>query len=180
MSAAGAMRIVVRPWADLDAREVAAHADLRAQIDFGVPPYQWTAAQDRPIRLLGWDGDTLVAHAGILQREVRVGDLEMPVAGLCSVMVRPDRRRAGLGAAIVRASLDEAARAFTATRHAVFVCLESRVPFYERLGARRITSPVTFDQPDGPRAMEIVTMRRPSVEGEAWPDGPVHLVGLPW
>ncbi len=177
------MRIDVRPWHEFDDREVAAYAGLRSEIDFGVPPYAWTAADDRPVRLLGWEGSHLVAHAGIVEREVLVGGQEggktLRVAGLYSVMVRPDRQGTGLGTAIVTAALAEASRCFPQSRHAVFVCLESRVPFYQRLGACRIDPPVTFDQHDGPHVMGIVTMRRP-VAGESWPDGAVHLVGLPW
>ena len=174
------MHIAVRPWADFRPDEADAYAALRATIDFGVPPYQWTEAADRPIRLLGWHGDSLVAHAGILLREVRVGDVTVPVVGLCSVMVHPDRQREGLGASIVRASFDEGARRWPEAGHAVFVCLESRVGFYERLGARRVEGPVTFDQPDGTHEMAIVTMWRPLAEGATWPVGGVHLVGLPW
>ena len=174
------MRIEARQWAELSARELEAYAELRATIDFGVPAYEWTAAEDRPVRLLGWQGDRLVAHAGILPREVRVGAETLPVVGLCSVMVHADRQRSGLGGAIVRASFDESARRYTQARHSVFVCLESRVGFYERLGAHRIDGPVTFNQPDGAREMSIVTMWRPLAEGAKWPAGRVHLVGLPW
>ena len=174
------MRIEARQWAGFSPRELEAYAELRATIDFGVPPYTWTEAADRPVRLLGWHGDRLVAHAGILVREVRVGDVPVPVVGLCTVMVRPDRQGTGLGAAIVRASFAEGARQWPEAGHAVFVCLESRVGFYERLGAHRIDGPVTFDQPDGTHEMAIVTMWRPLAEGATWPVGGVHLVGLPW
>jgi GNAT superfamily N-acetyltransferase len=95
-------------------------------------------------------------------------------------MVRPDRQGTGLGAAIVRASFAEGARQWPEAGHAVFVCLESRVGFYERLGAHRIDGPVTFDQPDGTHEMAIVTMRRPLAKGATWPVGRAHLVGLPW
>ena len=180
MTGAEPMRIEARQWAELSAQQLGAYAELRATIDFGVPAYQWTAAEDRPVRLLGWQGDILVAHTGILPRTVRVGSDTLPVVGLCSVMVHADRQRTGLGGAIVRASFDESARRYPQARHSVFVCLESRVQFYERLGAHRIDGPVTFDQPDGVHEMAIVTMWRPLAEGATWPVGRVHLVGLPW
>jgi predicted N-acetyltransferase YhbS len=180
MTVPAPMRIEVRPWVDFGPRESDAYVALRATIDFGVPPYEWTDAAERPIRLLGWQDERLVAHAGILVREVRVGATTVPVVGLCTVMVHPDRQGTGLGAAIVRASLAEGARRWPTADHAVFVCLESRVGFYERLGARRIGGPVTFDQPDGVTTMAIVTMQVALRDGVSWPAGAAHMVGLPW
>lgn len=174
------VKFSVHQWKDFDERMTAAHNALRAQIDFGVPAYVWTAADDRPIRVLGWDGDDLVAHAGLLAREVRVADVTIPVVGLCSVMVRPDRQRAGVGAAIVTAAFAEATRRWASISYAAFVCLESRVRFYERLGAHRIAEPVTVDQPSGVITVDIPTMWRSLRSDATWPDGAAHLVGLPW
>ena len=169
----------VHQFSEFTTREKDALAALRSTVDFGVPPYTWASASDRPTRILLWKNGELVAHAGVLERTIRVGTAEHAVAGLYSVMARPDVRGLGYGSAVVRRATEVAEATMPAARHIVLVCLESRVRFYTRLGWNRVEAPVRFDQPDGPQLMEITTMARP-VGQSAWPTGDVDLCGLPW
>lgn len=171
--------IEVHQFSDFTVRETDALAALRATVDFGVPPYVWASPIDRRTRVLLWKNGELVAHAGVLERTIRVGTEVHHVAGLYSVMARPDVRGLGYGSIVVRRAAEVAEVTMPDARHLVLVCLESRVHFYERLGWNRLDAPVRFDQPDGHRLMEIVTMARP-IGSEAWPPGDVDLCGLPW
>ena len=72
----------VHQFSEFTTRETDAVAALRSTVDFGVPPYTWTSASDRPTRILLWKNGELVAHAGVLERTIRVGTAEHTVAGL--------------------------------------------------------------------------------------------------
>ncbi len=171
--------IEVHQFCDFTTRETDALAALRSTVDFGVPPYVWASPVDRPTRVLLWKNGELVGHAGVLERTIRVGTDEHHVAGLYSVMARPDVRGLGYGSMVVRRAAEVAEATMPDARHIVLVCLESKVSFYERLGWNRLDAPVRFDQPDGHRLLEIVTMARP-IGSAAWPSGDVDLHGLPW
>ncbi len=171
--------VEVHQFSDFTARETDALAALRSTIDFGVPPYTWASPTDRPTRVLLWKNGELIAHAGVLERTITVGTHEHPVAGIYSVMTRPDVQGLGYGSTVVRRATQVVEVSMSAARHILLVCLESRVSFYARLGWNRVEAPVRFDQPDGPQLMEIVTMVRP-VGLSAWPAGDVDLCGLPW
>ena len=171
--------VEVHQFSAFTGRETDALAALRSTVDFGVPPYTWALPTDRPTRILLWKNRELIAHSGVLERTIRVGDHEHHVAGIYSVMARPDARGLGYGSTVVRRAAEVAEATMPTARHIVLVCLESRVNFYARLGWNRVEAPVRFDQPDGPHLMEIVTMARP-VGASAWPSGDVDLCGLPW
>src|SRR5919201_374114 len=173
------MRIDLRLFGELTAGERTALDGLRSEIDFGTPPYLWEPAEARPWRFLVWDGERLVSHVGVLQRTVRVGGQPLHVAGVYSVMTRPcDRGRGYAGAALERAEAfmhQELPRA----EHGLLMCIDERLPFYRRLGWRRVADRVVFDQPAGRHVSEINTMTLP-LRGRDWPPGEVDLCGLPW
>lgn len=173
------MRIELKRVEELSDGENEALADLRSEIEFGVPPYQWTPAPERPWRFLVWEGDRLVTHVGVLDRAIRVGGQPWHVAGVYAVMTRPaDRGKGYASAALEKAAAfmrDELPRA----EHGLLVCIDERLPFYERLGWQRVEASVGFEQPGGRQINEINTMVLP-LRGRPWPTGEVDLCGLPW
>jgi GNAT superfamily N-acetyltransferase len=172
-------RVEVRHLRDFGEREHAQLAALRAEIEFGTPPYQWTSQEDTPWRVLLWDGDRLASHVGILEREIRVGDRPVTVAGIRSVMTLPALRGRGFASQAVARASDFIAGELPASEFALLLCLDTRVPLYSRLGYELVREPTVFEQPGGATVNEINTMVRP-FRGRAWPSGPVDLRGLPW
>ena len=169
----------VRHLADFTDRDHDQLAALRAEIDFGTPDYRWTSAEDTPWRVLLWDGDRLASHVGILEREIRVGEQPVTVAGIRSVMTLPALRGRGYGSRAVGRANEFVAAELPASEFALLVCLDSRIALYRRLGYELVGEPTVFEQPGGPTVNEINTMVRP-FRGRAWPSGRVDLRGLPW
>ena len=173
------MRIDLRRYEELTDHESEALADLRTEIDFGTPPYEWTPASERPWRFLVWEGDRLVAHVGVMERTIRVGGQPLHVAGVYSVMTRPADRGKGYASAALREAATFMKEQLGEAAHGLLVCIDERLPFYSRLGWQRVDAPVSFDQPGGRQVNEINTMVLP-LRGEPWPAGDVDLRGLPW
>jgi GNAT superfamily N-acetyltransferase len=174
------VRIELRRYEELTEAEGRALAELRSEIDFGTPPYEWTPASERPWRFLVWEGDRLVTHVGVLDRTIQVGGEPRHVAGVYAVMTRPADRGKGYASAALRRAADFMRDELPRAEHGLLVCIDERLPFYGRLGWQRIDAPVAFDQPGGRRQVnEINTMVLP-LRGKAWPAGDVDLRGLPW
>lgn len=153
--------------------------DLRREIEFGTPPYRWTPPEERPWRILVWEGDRLVTHVGVLERGILVGGRPHHVGGICGVMTRPADRGKGYASAALGRAADFMRDELPRAEHGLLVCIDERLPFYGRLGWQRIDAPVSFEQPGGSRVNEINTMVLP-LHGRPWPPGAVDLRGLPW
>jgi GNAT superfamily N-acetyltransferase len=173
------MRIDLRHVAELTESENDALASLRAEVDFGVPPYQWTPPAERPWRFLVWEDERLVTHVGVLDREVAVGGQPLHVAGVYSVMTRPADRGKGYASAALRRATEFMRDEIPKAEHGMLICLDTRLAFYGHLGWQRVEAPVAFDQPGGRQVNEINTMVLP-LRGRPWPAGDVDLRGLPW
>jgi GNAT superfamily N-acetyltransferase len=172
-------RIEVRHLSDFTESDHEQLAALRAEIDFGIPPHTWTPSEETPWRVLLWDGPRLASHVGILEREIRVGDQAVTVAGIRSVMTLPAARGRGYASMAMARATDFIAGEMPASEFAVLICLDTRVALYRRLGYELVREPTVFEQPDGPMVNAINTMVRP-FRGRVWPSGRVDLRGLPW
>jgi hypothetical protein len=172
-------RIELKRWSDFTDHDREQLAALRGQIDFQTPPYSWTSMDDTPWRILTWDGDRLVNHVSVIERDIQVGEQIVPVAGIRSVMTLPSERGKGHASR----GMERAAEFITAdlprAEHGLLLCIDIRIPLYERLGWRRVTEQTVFEQPSGQVVGEVNTMVRP-FRGRPWPDGRVDLRGLPW
>ena len=173
------MRVELRRFEELTEAEHTALADLRSEVDFGVPPYQWTPNPERPWRFLVWEGERLVTHVGVLDREIRVGGQPHHVAGVYAVMTRPADRGKGYASAALEQAATFMRDELPKAQHGLLVCLDTRLPFYGRLGWHKIEAPVGFEQPGGRQFNEINTMVLP-LRDRPWPAGEVDLCGLPW
>jgi len=122
--------------------------------------------------------DQLVTLVEIIERTVRVGDLDVKVGGVGGVGTLPEYRRRGYASL----ALKETGRFLHENLKVSFGLLltnEKLEPFYRNLGWRRIIAPVAFDQPGVKISANGVTMFLPCAE-ETWPPGPVDLCGYPW
>jgi aminoglycoside 2'-N-acetyltransferase I len=170
--------VSLRRLSTLTPAELDKMAALRASVDFGVPPYQWTPQEDRPARVLVWDGDRLVSQLALLEREVRVGSAPVKVVGVAGVMTAPDARGRGYASAAMERAA-EYMRVETDAAFGLLVCLDSRVRLYERLGWRLIPEGAVAQQPSGQITVEMNAMSL-SLRGEPFPRGQVDFAGLPW
>lgn len=97
----------------------------------------------------------LVAHAGYLLIEVEADGVRTPGVGLGSVMVQPSLRGQGIGARLVQ---ETTSRMGTVGRpFALLFCRDIRLPFYERMGWRRVGAEVTVEQEHGLLTMPLLT-----------------------
>lgn len=163
----------------LDERELNQMAALRATIDFGLPPTTWLPTATTPWRILTWDGERLVNHLAIMGRTIAVGDADVHVAGIRSVMTLPEMRGRGVASAAMRRAAEHIEREMLDARFGVLFCLDIRVPLYRGVGWEVVDVPTFMDQPEGRTRSTINTMVK-SFRGEPWPPGEIDIRGLPW
>jgi len=124
------------------------------------------------------DGHPASHVSVLLSHTLRVGTLGVPVGGIGGVLTRPDVRRRGYAALLLRHALDHL-RTQTASEFAFLFCLPRLLGYYQLLGWEEILEDVYIEQPGGEilsplRAMVIPLRQCP------WPPGQVHLGSLPW
>ena len=129
-------------------------------------------------RLLVWSGSDLMGHVGMDYRVVRVGDATLPILGIVDLCVAPSARRQGIGATLLQRA-EERARGQS---FALAMADDHRL--YLRTGYSLIpNTDVTFLAIDEVRCHSVI--RRDLSEifmvkqlaGDAWPDGPIDLLG---
>ena len=129
-------------------------------------------------RLLAWSGGDLMGHVGIEYRVVRVGEAFLPIVGIVDLCVAPAARRQGIGAALLH-------RVETRARGQSFALAMVDDPrLYQRSGYSLLhAANVTFLAIDELRCHSVI--RRDLSEifmvkqltCDAWPDGPIDLLG---
>jgi predicted N-acetyltransferase YhbS len=152
-------------------------AELRAgeEHPFGVDGLEWRRKEG--FLALRVD-DRLVSSAAWVIVDVEAGGAPLQVVGLGGVIVGRPHRGKGYARAILEPWLERAAT--LGPPFAALFCSHEIEPLYERFGFKRVSTPVTADQPGGPVEMAGAFMWRPLREGATWPDGPVRLLGLPF
>jgi len=120
-----------------------------------------------------------VAHVGLLGHDVRVGDLPVAVAGMGGVLTAPEFRNRGLARRLLRESIPLMTRTLSAEFGFLF-CLPRLLPFYERLGWKRLETPVLVDQPGGGEAPHFLETMVLQLGSRDWPPGSVRLCSFPW
>ena len=127
---------------------------------------------------VGYLNDAPVSHVGTLTHTVSVAGEEVLIGGLAAVLTLPEVRGQGHGST----TLETAVRFLRESEQVSFVllfCRDQLFPFYEPRGWRRIEDVVTIQQPDRDRPSPLNTVVR-SLDGSAWPSGPVNLNSYPW
>ncbi|MDE0346042.1 MAG: GNAT family N-acetyltransferase [Boseongicola sp.] len=129
-------------------------------------------------RLLAWSESGLVGHVGMDFRVVRAGEATVSVLGIVDLCVAAVARRQGIGASLLQ-GVEERAEGQS---FALAMADDSRL--YRRAGYSLIhAADVTFLAIDELRCQGVV--RRDLSEifmvkrlgGDAWPDGPIDLLG---
>jgi GNAT superfamily N-acetyltransferase len=125
-----------------------------------------------------YESGKLVANAGLVGRTVMAGGHSLSVAGLGSVVCRPEARGKGHARAAVTAAIQHARDSMKAPFGMLF-CLPRLVPFYERMGWARLDEPVLIEQSAGTVRSPLEVMVK-LLGDRAWPPGPVSANGRPW
>jgi GNAT superfamily N-acetyltransferase len=127
------------------------------------------------------DGDSIVAHVGVVEREILVGAERVSVAGVQNAFVLPEHRRRGLFRQIMAAVLEEAGR--RGLEFGLLFCTPEIGAKYARQGWRLLDDRhVTRLDEEGrrlPLPAKNVTMFY-AIAGRDLPPGDVHLQGNDW
>ena len=129
-------------------------------------------------RVLAWSGDYLVGHVGMDLRVVRVGEATVSVLGIVDLCVAPAARRQGIGAALLQVAEERA----EGQSFALAMADDSRL--YRRVGYSQIqAADVTFLAIEQLRCLGVVrrdlseaALVKPLAD-DAWPDGPIDVLG---
>ncbi len=126
-------------------------------------------------------GEQVIAHLGVVQRQVTAGGAPVAVAGIQNVCVLPDHRGHGLFREILAAAMAEALR--REIDFGLLFSVAKQVPLYNRCGWQRLSdSPVV--------RVDLDSQEKPLVEGnlpmwfplgkKKFPAGKIHLGGNDW
>ena len=126
------------------------------------------------------DGGRLLAAAGIVRADVRVGGAEpFTVVGIGGVIVTRSARGRGFGRAVIEGAVGLARR--TEVERAMLFCLPRNVPLYEKFGVLALDTPARARQAQGVIEVPMTAMWAPLREGVQWPPGDdVEVIGEPF
>ena len=145
------------------------------QEEFGNRPYKWAAPN---WYVTAWIDRILIGRAGIIERDVLVGQSTLRVGGISGIITRSKWRRLGVASTIIDKAVtfikDELGAQFS-----LLLSKEEVAPLYTRLGWKPVEGPTTFEQPSGPTTYPKLTMVIPCSDYK-WPAGTIDLCGLPW
>lgn len=126
------------------------------------------------------DAGDLVGHIGIVEREVRVGNQSLLVAGVQNFCVRASHRGAGLSAELMRLALAEAAA--RSIPFGLLFCLPELERIYAWMGWTTIDAAVDMRDENGHRAplpgknIAMIACLTP----HRFPGGHIDLMGRDW
>jgi len=129
--------------------------------------------------ILVWEDGRLVAHVGLVVREVVLDGQGMRIGGIGGVMTHPAAQRQGYASAMLRRAADCFA-SDPAIAFALLCCPPQRVSFYERLGWRRFGGTLLVAQPSGTVEFAVNAVLVRAVHRPAPQSGTLDLCGLPW
>jgi GNAT superfamily N-acetyltransferase len=127
-----------------------------------------------------WEAERVVAHVGVVQRTITVGETPLRVAGVQNVFVLPEYRGQGLSAQVLQAAMTQAAdRRFDG---GLLFCVPRLEKVYAAcgwhgLGVREVVR--TEDGRDIPIPDKNIAMFYP-IQTPHFPAGLVHLRGNDW
>lgn len=119
-----------------------------------------------------------VTHVGLLEHTVTVGTYDVKVCGVGGVVTKPVAQGKGYASHGMRRAADMM-REELAVAFGLLFCHDRLMPFYERLGWRKVEDVVEIEQPSGMVASPMNVMILPC-GAETWPAGRVKLNSLPW
>ncbi len=136
---------------------------------------QWAAADWSWLAL---EGDDLAAFYNIVERTVTFDGMPVRVAGLNNLLTLPAFRGRGIGSWLLRETQPQWFDSIDA-ECGLLLCADALLPFYSRLGWRKLAAGVSYSQPDGPRTWAAYCMVLDPLRKLAEPRE-IDLGGLPW
>ena len=118
------------------------------------------------------------SQLGIIERSGFVNGKPIKLGGIGGVATIPAWQRRGLSSQamlIAQKFLKDTLR----VDFGLLICGDHRVSFYQKFGWQVVEGPLFFDQPDGRRKNDGVTMILPCSEAN-WSEGEIDLCGLPF
>lgn len=137
--------------------------------------YRW---RPKEVHFVLEEGGRALSHVGLLRHTVDAGGEPVRVAGLGGVVTVPEAQGRGLAQRGMRHAAEFMCQEW-GVEFGLLFCRDALLPFYERLGWRRVEDSVEIEQPDGPVVSAMNVMVLPC-GGREWPAGPVALNSLPW
>ncbi len=129
--------------------------------------------------ILVWEDGRLIAHVGMVVREVVLDGQGMCIGGIGGVMTHPEAQGNGFASAAMRRAEDVFA-SDPAIVFALLACPSARVSFYERLDWRRFGGRLLVAQPAGAIAFTVNAVLVRPIHGIAPQTGTLDLCGPPW
>ena len=146
---------------------------------FALPADSYSWAAPSWAMLVKADGH-VVTHAGIVYRVIQVGNVRVPVGGICGVLTLDDWHDRGYARAVLAKATAFVGMQLWA-QFAVVVCPKEDTAFYQHLGWHGAEAPIQCEQPNGRVSLEgEVALSLPCQDLAAWPSGPIDLLGEPW
>lgn len=132
----------------------------------------------KDLHVLVFHKRSLVSHVGLVKHSVRLGEEDVPVAGIGGVLTHPDYRGCGLGQTAMRRA-EEHARDVLGISFGMLFCRPEMQPWYEAQGWLRTEVPVWVEQPDGIIEMPLPTLVK-CFANQNWPPKAIQLRSCPW
>lgn len=172
------MRILQSRYFELPAErreqlDAAAHAEFEQYAI--VRETDWATPD---LTFMAMDGGHVAAYYNLVDRVVRIDGTPVRVAGLNNLVTMPAHRGRGVASALLR---DTQPRWFDelGAECGMLLCADALLPFYGRLGWRKVPGAVMYAQPDETRTWSANCMlldpkaKQPNANT-------VDLNGLPW
>jgi GNAT superfamily N-acetyltransferase len=137
--------------------------------------YEWAPCN---AHVIARANQAIVGHADLTVRVGLLGNKEVRLVGVGTVMTAPAYRGQGIAARVLDVAERHLFEAFHAD-YGVLFCSDGIVPFYARRGWRVVHSPVTVEQPGRRLIWPATTMALPR-PGHPWHDAPLDIRGYPW
>jgi aminoglycoside 2'-N-acetyltransferase I len=135
----------------------------------------WAHADER---VLVYDEERLVSHAGLYLRQGLHGGSAVRIGGIGGVMTHPAYRARGFASAALRRA-DDSFRAHGVDFTLLF-CEPKNFAFYGGLGWQVFSGIVTVEQPDGRGPFRVMAAMVRAARKPAPAGGTINLCGLPW
>jgi len=113
--------------------------------------------QRHHLRLMAYDGGTLVGHLALLFRVIAMGDRAVPIIGIAEVATDPAHRGRGIATALLQAAIARS-RATTAE----FILLFGDRPIYAGLGFLPKTCTIRYLEMEGGTSSQVHTRVEPA------------------
>ena len=169
--------------------DIAAYRELPREIRVLIDEAAWAEFEQYAIvretewstpdwTFLCFEDDALVAYFNLVDRVVRIDGEPVRVAGLNNMVTLPAHRGKGHASRLLRAAQPKWFREL-GFQAGLLLCADSLLPFYSRIGWRKVECPVSYAQPDGSRTWSENAMLLGG-EGRLIAKLQLDLCGLPW